>query len=200
MLPKHLTDKLGYFDPEKYMIGHQNEDIILGEKNKDGKAKLTCHLNNDALILPSPEKNVLRYLDEKIKGATACADVFLFEMNPDDKWILHIMEFKKSIDTSTMSKSKKQFTMGIYNARAVAGFLNIKIEDIFLYSGYRNDKITSLPEDNLSKMRSSNNLEILRLINEWNKGKWSLEVDLKKKFYVHTKVKLDENGNGQYMI
>ena len=37
---------------------------------------------------------------------------FLFELDTDDKWILHVMEFKRTIDTSSISKSKRQFVMG----------------------------------------------------------------------------------------
>ncbi len=40
----------------------------------------------------------------------------------EEMWILHIMEFKKSITTSSIKKSKIQLIMGIYNARAIAGF------------------------------------------------------------------------------
>ena len=52
----------------------------------------------------------------------SCPDKFLFELDLDDKWILHVMEFKKTINTSTIAKSKRQFVMGIYNARALAAF------------------------------------------------------------------------------
>lgn len=169
MIPEDVQEKLDFFNKDKYAIAA--EKIDLKERKKYGEVCLTCRLNKDTLIFMTPENNTLPYLDEKIKYARACPDKFLFELDTDDKWILHVMEFKKTINTASIGKSKRQFVMGIYNARALAGFLNIQIKEIYIYSVYRNDKIESM-DDTLIQIRSMNmDPEALKIIREWKKGK-----------------------------
>lgn len=112
MLPKAVLDKIQYFNKQKYDL--KNDEIVLEEKSNSGKAVLKCILSKDTVILHDPEKNTLPYLDEHIPNASKCADKFLFELDNDGKWIVHIMEFKKTINLSSLKKSKIQFIMGIY--------------------------------------------------------------------------------------
>lgn len=199
MLPEDVLDKLQYFNCDKYEVS--DNEVTLVESKKSGKAVLRCILNKDTLILHKPEENTLTYLDESKKGAKAGPDEFLFELDQDGEWILHIVEFKKSITTDSVKKSKIQFVMGIYNARAIAAFLNMKIKSIIVYSAYRNDKIRLISEDVLIQMRyansDSNNLKIIK---EWKKGKCTLEVDLKELKFEHKQIKLDNEGNGEYIL
>lgn len=196
MLPENVVDKLKYFNRAKYLV--ENGQVELTEKKKEGKVHLVCTLKNCTLIFTDPEKNTLSYLDENIKYAKSCPDKFLFELDSDDKWILHVMEFKKTINTSTIAKSKKQFVMGIYNARALAAFLNIEIKEIRIYSAYRKDEIE---EKSLIQMRSANcDPDVLCIMKEWNDGICSLNVDLNKIKFVHNKIKLNQDGNGAYEL
>lgn len=90
MFPEDVRKKLDFFNKDKYTIA--TEEVDLKEKKKYGEVCLKCKLNKDTLIFMEPEKNTLPYLDEKIKYAKACPDKFLFELDTDDKWILHVME------------------------------------------------------------------------------------------------------------
>ena len=176
MLPEHVVDKLKYFNSSKYIV--ENGKVELKEKKKEGKVHLICKLKNCTLIFNDPEKNTLPYLDENIKYAKSCPDKFLFELDLDDKWILHVMEFKKTINTSTIAKSKRQFVMGIYNARALAAFLNIEIKEVRIYSAYRKDEIEG---KSLIQMRSANcDPEALCIMKDWNDGICNLNIDLNK--------------------
>lgn len=198
MIPEDVQEKLDFFNKDKYAIAA--EKIDLKERKKYGEVCLTCRLNKDTLIFMTPENNTLPYLDEKIKYARACPDKFLFELDTDDKWILHVMEFKKTINTASIGKSKRQFVMGIYNARALAGFLNIQIKEIYIYSVYRNDKIESM-DDTLIQIRSMNmDPEALKIIREWKKGKCSLNLDSKKSVFAHGKIQLDQDGKGEWVL
>lgn len=198
MIPEDVQEKLDFFNKDKYAIAA--EKIDLKERKKYGEVCLTCRLNKDTLIFMTPENNTLPYLDEKIKYARACPDKFLFELDTDDKWILHVMEFKKTINTASIGKSKRQFVMGIYNARALAGFLNIQIKEIYIYSVYRNDKIESM-DDTLIQIRSMNmDPEALKIIREWKKGKCSLNLDSKKSVFAHGKIQLDQDGKGEGVL
>lgn len=199
MLPEAVLEKLEYFDDEKYTL--KNDEIILKEKADNGRVLLKCILNKDTLILQKPENNTLPYLDGAKKNVTACADKFLFEQDSDGKWILHIMEFKKIIKIETLKKYKIQFVMGIYNARAIAGFLNIPIKEIYIYSAYRDDRIESMQDESLISMRQANlNPKDVKVINDWKKGRCCLKLDLEEKTYEHRKIQLDQAGNGTCVL
>ena len=133
-----IEEKLKLFAPDKYCLVNAGDSVRLNEKSKDGKASIECTCQEETLVFPTPERNVLPYLDETIKGARACADKFLFTAN-EDGWDLHVIELKKTIGTDTFAKSKNQFRMGIYNGRALAGFMGMKLKEIHLHSAFRSD-------------------------------------------------------------
>jgi len=194
MLPGDVREKLRYLDDKKYEMS--NAEVLLIEKEKAGSVILKCKLKNDTLIFHNPDKNPLPYLGNR-NNARSCPDEFLFELDDDDTWILHIMEFKKTINTSSMKKSKIQFIMGIYNARAIAGFMNIKIKKIYIYSAYRNDNIETISPTTLIEMRNANSSkEDLELIKEWKNKEWKLNIDLQTIVFEHEKIQLDKNGEG----
>lgn len=199
MIPTHIEEKLRMFREETYEILRDREQTVLKEKNKEGKACLSCTAQGQLLIFVSPENNVLPYLDGKIEGNTACADKFLFKLNEESKtWDLHIIEFKKTIDTTSIGKSRWQFTMGIYNARGIAGFLGMEIRNIYLYSGFRNDKLAG--EQPLIALRANNNREAIGKIRQWKNDRYELKVDEENAVFPHRKIPLDSEGNGSISI
>lgn len=72
MISPHIQDKLKMFSDQKYKIISPNESTQIKEKKPDGRVDLQCVTQNYALIIDSPERNVLPYLDEMKKGARAC--------------------------------------------------------------------------------------------------------------------------------
>ncbi len=186
MFPVQIEEKLQMFREGTYVILKEREQTDLKEKKQGGEVNLTYTAQGNTLILLSPENHVLSYLDGQKKGATACADIFLFKLLCESgKWELHIIEFKKTVNLDTVGKSRWQFTMGIYNARAVAAFLGIEIQNICLYSGFRNDKV----EDNsrLINLRVRNNTEAIQKINQWNREECKLNIDGKEIVLPHKK-------------
>lgn len=199
VFPVQIEEKLQMFREETYVILKEREQTELKEKKQGGEVNLTYIAQGNTLIFLSPENHVLSYLDGQKKGATACADIFLFKLICESgKWELHIIEFKKTVNLDTVGKSRWQFTMGIYNARAVAAFLGIEIENICLYSGFRNDKV----EDNsqLINLRARINTEAINKIKQWNKEECKLIIDGKEIVLPHKKIYLDQSGNGQFSI
>ena len=100
MIPEYIKDRINLFQHEKYYLQEADSVIILEERKQDGHAVVQCSCNRDFLVLPTPEKNVLPYLDGSVKGRTKCADVFVF-VYEEDGWELHIMEWKRTVNTST---------------------------------------------------------------------------------------------------
>lgn len=201
MFPVHIIPKLEMFREEEYTLLEKNEETCLKEESKDGEVELNCRVSNKCIVIRRPEKNVLAYLDSQKKGARQCADIFIYKFDESiQKWELHIIELKKTINTQTIDKSKHQLTLGIYNARAVSAFLGFDIENIILYSGYRNDRITSMETAALIQIRAANNGKTVREINEWKKGICTLNIDEKGMKYEHRKIQLDQNGYGSLII
>ena len=194
-----IEEKLKLFAPYKYCLVNAGDSVRLNEKSKDGKASIECTCQEETLVFPTPERNVLPYLDETIKGARACADKFLFTAN-EDGWDLHVIELKTTIGTDTFAKSKNQFRMGIYNGRALAGFMGMKLKEIHLHSAFRSDRIHSISPGNLAAMRAQNNWEIQKIIEEWNADQCTLSVDLEERTYTLGKIKLDELGQGEIVL
>lgn len=192
MLPCDIQEKLEYFDEDKVEVS--DSEAAVKEKDRLGKAVVNCKFNKTTIIFHRPDENTLPYLGQK-KGAKSCPDGFLFEREDNGAWVLHIMEFKKTINTASIDKSKHQFTMGLYNARALAGFLNIKIKEIFVYSAYRKDMIGS-PQALINLRNANLNSKDRATVNDWNQGKCKLEIDKKEVEFEHLKIQLDENGNG----
>lgn len=199
MIPAHIEEKLRMFREETYVILREEEQTELKEKKKGGEVNLICTARGEILVLPSPEKYVLPYLDDKQKGARVCADVFLYKMEQESgTWDLHIMEFKKTINTSAIGESQGQFTMGIYNARGIAGFLGMEIRNVYLYSGFRKDKLEG--DQSLIALRASNNREAVKIIRQWKEDRYELKVDGENKVFKHQKIYLDSAGNGSVSI
>ena len=135
MLPIHIEKNLEMLDPDKYKFVSVGGDITLVETKTDGKANLKCIVT---IVLQSPDENVMPYLRaEKKHGCKSCPDAFIYQKEKDANiWSLHIIEFKRTMDLTKLNKSKQQFKMGIYNARAIAALLGFTLETIIVYSGY----------------------------------------------------------------
>lgn len=199
MIPAHVEEKLRMFREETYEILRDKEQTVLKEKAQDGKVNLICTAQGELLVFPLPEKHVFPYLDGEQKGTKACADKFVFKLDEESgAWDLHIVEFKKTIDTSVIGKSQWQFTMGIYNARAIAGFLGMKMKNVYLYSGFRNDKLAG--KQSLIALKVNNNKEAITKIRQWTEDRYELRVDGANKTFTHQKIQLDSEGNGSILI
>lgn len=193
MIPEFIVDNLKFFDQEKYEQVNDSGSCSFCEKSKDGEAELTYHITGDAIAIKEPDKNVIPYLANE-KGMRSCPDGFLF-VKQEEQWLLYIIEFKKTLDVTKFHKSKFQFRMGIYNARAVAAFLGIEIKEIILCSSYQREKMPiSKKEKNLSLLRASNTITVRKGQEEWREEQLELEVDKKIKTYQYEKIKLDGNG------
>lgn len=196
MLPIHIEKNLEMLDPEKYFVTHADNTVTLVETKTDGWASLKCTVSKNSIVLLYPDKNIIPYLrTEKEFGCRSCPDAFIYQ-NEDgtDIWNLHIVEFKKTLDTTKLHKSKHQFRMGIYNARAIAALLGLTLGTITVYSAYRNDKNkTNIIEPHAALYYS-------KTISEWHKNVCTLTIDEISKKYPHVKIQLDQNGFGETII
>lgn len=198
MIPEYLQQNLELFRADEYtIISDKDTDIAIVEEEEEGRANLESCFKDEAIVFHFPEKRTLPYLDAGRK-ACQCADKFIFvKKYEDEKWQLHILEFKKSIKYDKWKKIRNQFKYGIMNARALAAFLHIEIEGIVLETAYRNDwKLQKKPYSPM-EMRAANSATEVAAYKEWQGNSVMLELDSKEKCFRHDKIKLDCEGKGK---
>ena len=198
MIPEYLMKNLDLFRNGEYsLVMNKGEVLFLEEDAEEGKAKLEGFFENEAIVFHFPEKRILPYLDAQ-KKACQCADKFLFIKNAgSETWKLHILEFKKSIKYDKWKKARNQFKYGIMNARALAAFLKMEIDEIILETAYRNNWTPRSGIRSSTEMRAANSTAELKAYREWSGDSVVLEVDAEIQRFPHYKVQLDEMGNGK---
>lgn len=197
MIPKYLQKNLELFRDDEYkIVSDKNTEVCIEEEQDEGKATLKSCFEKDAIVFHYPEKNTLPYLDSE-KGCCKCADKFLFIKNDENKkWKLHILEFKKSIKYDKWKKARNQFKYGIMNARALAAFLNLEIDEIVLETAYRNEWNPFEKSSSSTEMRKRNSAGEVKAYKEWQSDSVELELDSENRSFHHHKIKLDDMGNG----
>ena len=201
MIPEYLRRNLDLFQTGEYtIVSDKDEVILITEEEKEGLASLKSRFEDEAVVFHFPEKRTLPYVDKE-KTACQCADKFIFLKNAgDDKWQLHILEFKKSIKHDKWKKIKNQFKYGIMNARALAAFLNMEIDGIVLETAYRNDWNLRNQPHSPTIMRGLNSSTEVKAYKEWQENIVTLEVDSEEKCFRHDKVLLDSEGKGEKLF
>lgn len=198
MFPEYLKKNLELFRAGEYtLVLSKGDTLFIEEEAEEGKARLEGSFDNEAIVFHFPEKRTLPYLDPE-KKACQCADKFLFIKNDEnEKWTLHILEFKKSIKYDKWKKAKNQFRYGIMNARALAAFLKMDIDEVILETAFRNDWIPRSSTQSATEMRAANQVSEVAAYKEWSGDSVVLELDSENQSFFHHKIHLDEMGNGK---
>ena len=201
MIPEYLKRNLDLFRTGEYTIVSERDEVIsIIEEESEGAATLRSKFEDEAVVFHFPEKRTLPYLDAN-KKACQCADKFIFIRHVNnEKWQLHILEFKKSIKYDKWKKIKNQFQYGIMNARALAAFLNMEIDSIVLETAYRNDWNLRNQPYSPTIMRGLNSSAEVKAYKEWQENIVTLEVDSVEKCFRHDKIRLDSEGNGEKLF
>lgn len=176
-------------------IDVSDERLTLTEKSEEGTAELQMDLEYPCILFRNLEKKKLQYFKNE-----KCADYIVFE-NREESWILHILEFKKTVTGSKWEEDvKSQFRGAMQNALAIAGFMDIPLElsRTTLYTAYRNDKINDVA--NPVKLRpglherDSEGMSARR--GDWNEEKVRIDY-LDTECLRHIKIPLDiADGKG----
>jgi hypothetical protein len=114
------------------------------------------------------------------------------------QWILHIFEFKRTVNTKNWGEMKKQYKGAFLRTAAIASCLDITIKDIILHSCYRDDKISSLHEAIQIRITNSD-VESRNLFLSWKSRQVKLDV-FEGIVGKNDKINLDENGFGEVRL
>lgn len=109
--------------------------VVLDEKKSQGEAELTIKFNNPVIIPKDFEKFIQRF--DYVENSQ-CADYAIIEDN-NGVWVLHIIEFKRTVNQTKWNKCKIQFQGAIAMSKAICGILDINIDDIICYTAYVNE-------------------------------------------------------------
>lgn len=180
------------------LVQVSDSQLHLVEKREQGIADLELNLTNPCILFKDLENRKLDYFKNK-----KCADYVLYEKK-NEKWFLHIFEMKRSVGEKEWKKTKEQFKGAMQNALAIAGFLGIEMnmEDISVYSVYRNDKLKDYanPARLHHQMQHQGCRRIPDDCEDWDDQEIKLDFPGKEKF-IHKKIPLNiENGTGIYAV
>mgnify|MGYP001278236777 CR=1 FL=1 len=202
MFPEVSIKRLKYFADSRYWYKKSGYTPLIETKD-DGKAEIACSLVNDGIILNKPETLLLPYLDEQRKGCCRCCDEIIFVSNQhENKYELHVIETKMTMDVFKIHEDiRPQIKMGILNAKAIAAFLGITIdeENIYTYTAVKNDKVNVTKGKN---KRAYNNTNVIETIKDWNNGKLRIDINEDGRYvsYRHKIIKLTEDGKGAIVL
>lgn len=196
MFSAELQKRLQLLD--EHLVFMDDHQLLLEEKKTDGEAKLLLQLQNPCILFSKLEDKKLRYFKNQ-----KCADYILYEWK-ENSWGMHIFELKRSVGFSSWEQIKEQAKGAMQNGLAIAGFLGIQVslENTYLYSVYRNDKINDYanPGKLRYQMNKRDSTEYLKEKCEWNSRKVKLDF-LGEREFVHHKIVLNlEDGEGSYAI
>ena len=175
-----------------------DQSFHLIETKKDGEANLRVDVSTPCILFRDLENKKLQYFKNR-----ACADYALFE-NTGESWCVHIFELKRTVTSQKWEDIKLQFAGALQNALALAGVLDvdIKLEQVRLYTAYRNDKIRDAANPAKQRLQMHDRQREISSTEEsdWNQQMVAMDfpeiVSLE-----HHKIQLDiEDGTGAYAL
>lgn len=123
---------------EKFTLKEFMEDKV---KNEKDESIIDVLLSKSCICIKKIDKNTAQIFSHQ-----RCADFLIFELvDSNNNFKLHILEFKRSVHNNSKSWPEHitdQFIGGYINGLAIAGYLNINIVDIAVYTCYRFDKVS----------------------------------------------------------
>jgi hypothetical protein len=186
MFPKKVAQRLSCLDCKLYK--QSDKKFSITETIKDGEAELHVNLRNAAIHFENVDERRWPYLTHK-----NCADAIVFQY-ADGRWILHIFELKRTIRSDSWKAMQKQFDGAFLNALVMAGFLKIDIDDITVYSCFREDKLTK-PKESIEVRNATGNRNCRNIIESWKRSDYRLNC-CETILCRHIKTQLDERGIG----
>ena len=159
----------------------------------EGKAQLLCKFNNFSITFRNPDKKSIGYLNHQ-----KCSDAIIFERIQAEQWVLHIIEFKRTVTKNKWDDTKAQFKGAILQASACMGLLGISnVVAIKCYTALRNDKINTTTDPFLLKTLVGQ--DDANSCADWLTNK--IKLDILPKRIAHQKIILNvDTGYGEFIF
>ena len=142
MFAGDIDDKL--HELNKNIIFCDDSFFDLSEKMDPNHAIVRINLSNPSILFKcANNQNTAKFFKNR-----KCADFIVLEQgekNTAGKWNVHIFEFKRKIKNGKDAwpdHIMMQFAGAYFNSLCLAGFFNVCINNVFLYTCYRFDMIS----------------------------------------------------------
>ena len=179
-------------------IEHENQEMILVEKEETGKSELRVHLQSkDNLCIANADEKkteLLFFQPDKVKSMYKRVDHIIFEHQCDPKWKLYLIEMKSSVGEKKWGEIKGKFRASYLLAKAIAGMLELEISETVMYTKYEKVQFTlqdTMPTARRGKLGS----RFVRMEQEWDGGAFGLNFGERVSF-VHIPVQMVRKENG----
>ena len=188
-----LQERLAWLSKERC---EQANEVVVLEQAEQGEARVTFTSNKTLICLNSPDNKPLYFLQER-----KLADGIVLQVSEQGA-SLQLVECKKTIKEKSWEAVKIQWRGAVQTALALCGVLGLPMpakENVFLYSAYREDKLSPSSNTNpvLLKMLVGANTSVpAPHVLEWQ----AESVSVLGQSFQHYKIKLDADGNGQFQI
>jgi len=167
----------------------EGNQLVLEEKEDDGKAELAIVSNNYIFAISLSHQNKIKaFKHQKV------ADWIVLEFLNSKEVVLHLIELKRSIKTNSWQKIKEQFKGAYEHSALLKGLFDYEIKDVICYSAYVFDKLNLESTSNPILLKNSLGNDEYKSAIDWKKEKISMHnID-----FLHVKIELNlENGIGK---
>ncbi len=204
------TERIGYalknFFKEAYFLSESSE-YLLKENSAQGQSELTLTFTTDNvrnLCIEDVDGKKQRHSlccgftnNSKEAALNKAVDHAIFKMENSGEWTLHLIEMKTSVGAKTWAVVKAKQRASYLDMLAVAVFLGIKVKEVFAYTTYGLDKMTSEFENaNIAVKKPILGQKIINLLkDEWQAGKLYLDFGDGPLEIKHKRVKMARNEN-----
>lgn len=188
-----MDERLAWLSKQYCTDGTQ---VTVVEQAEEGEAQVQFVSNERLICLNSPNNKPLYFLDMR-----KLADGIILQLGAS-RTALHIVECKKTIKENSWKTVKEQWAGAVQSAFALCGVLGVPAPantDIFLYSAYREDKLSAAQNTNpalLKMLVGVTAAEQKPQALEWSQQ----QVKILERQFEHRKIPLDETGSGRFEI
>lgn len=173
------------------------------EYGNEGKAYLIFYVGTDNnLCVTNCDKLPLWSILKEVGELTIrkCVDHFVLRKK-SDHWELHMIEMKRTISRNNWYNVKDKIRASYFTIKALSVFLGISLrdEDIFAYTAYGYDKMSSM--DTGTSIRLPTGERVVNYVDEWKSGRIYVKLvdfngEEKPVEFSHTPIKLTEVEDG----
>jgi len=171
-------------------------EVVIQEKNQLGEACVRLTSSEPLICLNSPRDDALYFLQER-----KLADGIVLQVSETGA-VLHLIECKKVIKDGNWEHIKSQWSGALQTALALCGVLGLTVSEnqrVFLYSAYREDKLSPSNNTNpalLKMLTGARSSDPIPPALEWGRQ----NVKILGCQFRHHKIQLDPAGHGHFQI
>ena len=193
MLSARTNYAIEHFIEKDYFEARKNQ-YVLKESAKNGASALVLDVDGYNLCVADfDHKKKCEFVNENSKNGMKKGVDHLLLRKKDNAWELHLIEMKTTVGRQTLKEIKQKFRASCLSAKALAAFLDISIEKIFLYTTFENEAFAD--ETNPSLIKVAVGEKAIDLNKEWKSGNVKLNFGEWVTF-PHSKIAMKRSKNG----